>query len=94
MEERKTPIKKEPHRLAMDGREKLVIEGFSDVMNFDETDIAAKTNRGILLISGTKLNIDRLDKENNVLTVSGLVDKLQYKESIEKSGGLFKRMFK
>ncbi|MCL2003855.1 MAG: sporulation protein [Oscillospiraceae bacterium] len=81
-----------PHQLILDGRERLIISGVSDVESFDEEGVVCKTGRGTLLVRGTGLRVDKLSLEGGELSVEGLVDSLVYEDAAQ-SGGLWSRLF-
>ncbi len=82
------------HRLTCDGRKTLTLEGLIDVALYDEKEIQARTNKGILDIKGSGLNIERLDKEGHVLAISGTIDSLIYKHSMDGEKSFWKRLFR
>ena len=49
IEERKGTLK---HNITMQDRQVLLITGVNDVLNFDEVEIVAETQEGILIIHG------------------------------------------
>lgn len=62
-----------PHRLTLDERQKLSVSGVEEVVSFDEESVAVRTVKGLLLIRGSGLRVDQLEKTSGELTVSGTV---------------------
>ncbi|MBR2902097.1 MAG: YabP/YqfC family sporulation protein [Clostridia bacterium] len=82
------------HKLVCDGRKLLTLEGLVDVAGYDDKEIQARTNKGVLDIKGTGLNIERLDKDSHILSVSGTIDSLVYKHSTDGEHSFWKRLFR
>jgi sporulation protein YabP len=81
-----------PHRLELEGREKLLISGVEDVERFDETGIVLSTADGVLTVTGEGLHIGQLSLEGGELRVDGRIDSLSYEEPV-RAGGLLHRLF-
>ena len=86
--------KEEIHKLTCDGRKSVILEGLIDVAMYDEKEVHARTNKGILCIKGTSLNIDRLDKEAHFLVLTGTIDSMTYKNSLDGGNSFWKRLFR
>jgi sporulation protein YabP len=84
---------KKAHHLILDGRERLLISGVSDVESFDESGVVCKTAQGTLLVRGSALRVDKLSLEGGELSVEGKVDSLVYEDAAP-SGGLWARLFR
>ncbi len=83
-----------PHSLRMEGREHLSVSGVTEVDSFDEFSVVAATTQGLLMIRGQRLHIDRLSLDVGELSVSGLVESLQYEEEPKEKAGFFSRLFR
>lgn len=81
-----------PHSLVLDERERLSVTGVEDVASFDEASVIARTSRGLLIIRGEGLHIERLSLDAGELVVEGEVSALEYAEE-RQSGGFLRRMF-
>lgn len=81
-----------PHNIIMEGRARMSVSGVLDVESFDEHEVTLFTTRGLLIIRGSGLHIERLSLETGELGVEGTVDSLQYTE--EQAGGFWSRLFK
>ena len=83
-----------PHRLTLEGRDKLTVSGVEDVERFDETEIVMNTVEGTLIVSGENLHIGKLSLDGGELHVDGRVDALSYEDGGgARSGGLLSRLF-
>lgn len=89
----KTKLSERPHRLVLDERRDLSVSGVEEVVNFDETQISVQTVKGILLVRGEGLRVERLEKTAGELTVSGLVTELAYEET-GPGAGFWGRLFR
>lgn len=85
-----------PHNIIMEGRERLSVSGVEDVESFDEETIVLYTSKGMLIIKGENLHIDKLSLEVGDLSVEGFIDCLRYEDEGGKKSGesLISRLFK
>ncbi len=82
-----------PHMVILEGREKLSISGVIDVQSFDEEQILLETVRGMLIIRGQGLHVERLQLEAGELIVEGEVGCMEYDDSVQPRGSWFSRLF-
>ena len=82
-----------PHTVILEGREKLSISGVVDVQSFDEDQVLLETVRGMLVVRGKGLHVERLQLEAGELIVEGEVGCLEYDDSVQPRGGFFSRLF-
>ena len=87
-----TPAVTVPHRITLEGRNKLTVTGVVDVESFDETMIVLDTNRGILVIRGDGLHLQMLSLDGGQAAVDGVVDSMVYEDDVKK-GGFFSRLW-
>ncbi len=91
----KKMVKPKNQSLVLDNREKLSVTGVVDVESFNEENIVAVTDLGILIIRGTDLRINKLNLDINELIVEGDIFSLEYSDSDNtKSKSFFGKMFK
>lgn len=84
-----------PHHVILEGREHLSISGVEDVESFDENAVVVYTSKGVLVVHGANLRIDRLSLDGGELSVEGMVDSLTYEsKDRESGGGLLSRLFR
>ena len=81
-----------PHRVSLEGRNKLSVSGVKDVESFDETMIVLVTSRGILQVCGENLHLQMLNLEGGQVAVDGMIDSMIYEE--ERGGGLLSRLWR
>ena len=81
-----------PHTVILEGREKLSISGVVDVQSFDEDQVLLETVRGMLVVRGQGLHVERLQLEAGELIVEGEVGCLEYDDSVQPRGGFFSRL--
>ena len=83
-----------PHHLVLEGRSRLAVSGVEEVESFDEGLVVLYTSKGVLLIRGSGLSIDRLSIDKGELSVEGTVDALEYENREQKAGGFWSRLLK
>ena len=81
-----------PHRLTLDERSRLAVTGVEEVVSFHEEEVAVRTVKGLLIVRGSELRVDKLEKTAGELTVSGRVTELNYEET-GPGTGLLARLF-
>ena len=82
-----------PHTVILEGREKLSISGVLDVQSFDEQQVLLETVRGMLVVRGQGLHVERLQLEAGEPIVEGEVGLVEYDDSVQPRGGLLGRLF-
>ncbi|NLW07131.1 MAG: sporulation protein YabP [Clostridia bacterium] len=68
------------HQLTIVNREKVVISGVLQVLNYDESELVLETTMGVLNLKGNKFNITVLSLETGDLEIAGRVNNLSYSE--------------
>ena len=81
------------HCLTLDGRETLGITGVEDVVSFDEAEIVLYTIEGMLRLRGSGLHINKLSIENGELQIEGIIDSLEYSDSMPGKQSFLSRLF-
>ena len=66
------------HDLTLISRKELKITGVRQILNFDDTSVAFVTAAGELEIDGDSLNIDVLDLNRGVASVTGNISGMNY----------------
>lgn len=82
------------HTITLDKREKLSASGVMDVLSFDEENIVAQTDKGMLVIRGSNLHINNLNLDKGDLSVDGNISSLSYEEESMGGSGFLRRLFK
>jgi len=73
--------------IMIENRKKMSITGVSDVLRFADNNVIMKTDLGQLVVKGSSLRIVKLDLENTLVEIEGLIEAVDYSG---KSGGLGK----
>ena len=74
MEERQAPAGQ--HKLILNNRSKVSLNGITDILSFDVNEILIETELGMLMIRGKDLHVNRLTLEKGEVDISGKVDSL------------------
>ncbi|WP_125116367.1 sporulation protein YabP [Agathobaculum sp. Marseille-P7918] len=82
-----------PHNIILEGREKLSVSGVVDVQSFDEEQVLLETVRGMVVVRGQGLHVERLQLEAGELIVEGEIGLIEYDDSVQPRGSWFKRLF-
>lgn len=85
------------HDLSLTNRKELLVTGVKNIDSFDSEEFLIHTNLGFLHIKGSNLTLDKMDNENNELTIKGQIDSLSYVNSQkgkENKGNIFKKLLK
>ena len=89
--EEKNQLAQTCHRLTMEDRRGLWMNGVEEVESFDEETVAVKTVKGLLYVRGERLKVDKLEKSSGELNISGQIASLDYEEA--GTGGFLSRLF-
>ena len=81
------------HNVLLEGRERLSISGVTEVLSFDEQEVALETARGLLTVTGSGLHVEKLSLDIGELSLQGLVDGLVYTDEQRRRGGFWSRLF-
>ncbi|WP_241421970.1 sporulation protein YabP [Candidatus Contubernalis alkaliaceticus] len=99
MEEKRKPVNQQ-HRLVIENREYMEINGVVHVDSFDDEEIILETEMGLLAIRGEELHIKHLNLEQGNLSIEGFVLELAYSEEKGtrglrgKGGSFLERLFR
>ena len=66
------------HNINITGRKSINISGVKKIENFDENEFLMETNMGYLKISGSNLEIIKLDTYQGDVTIKGKINSLNY----------------
>lgn len=73
-----------PHRLQLNERQQLTMNGVTEVVSFDENTVVLQTALGTLIVQGSQLQLKTLSLEGGQVAVDGNVSALIYEEPREK----------
>lgn len=85
------------HKVTINDRRGGTISGVSDVLSFDLNEIVLDTVRGMLMIRGEELHMNRLTLEKGEVDIEGKVDSLVYSDNTgenRKGESLLGRLFR
>ncbi|MBO6015769.1 MAG: sporulation protein YabP [Lachnospiraceae bacterium] len=89
--------KQRVHKFMLTNRRTCMVNGVSDVLSFDLTEILLETDLGMLMIRGSDLHVNRLTLEKGEVDIEGKIDSLTYSEVNSygnKAESLFGKLFK
>jgi len=86
-------VKMREHKLTLINRENLSITGLESVVSVNADMLVLKLSGEMLSITGTELHITKLDVEQGMIELEGIVDSIKYSTSQQKLS-LLKRLFK
>lgn len=84
------------HKLMLNNRNSLTVNGVLDVISFDLNEVLLETEAGMLTIKGQDLHVNRLTLEKGEVDISGTVDSLLYSDisgHAQKAESFFSRLF-
>lgn len=81
------------HNIIIESREKMSISGVIGVEEFDENTINCTTNCGGLNVRGQNLHIEKLDLEQNELSLVGIIQSVEYDDQMAR-GSILSRLFR
>lgn len=85
------------HNINITGRKNINISGVKKIENFDESEFLLETSMGYLKITGTNLEIIKLDTYQGDVSIKGKINSLSYLEQgkkQEKQESVLSRLFK
>ena len=85
-----------PHKVTIEGRERITVSSVEDVDSFNENEVIFLTGVGMMTVVGQDLHISKLNLEEGMLVVEGFIDSLDYSDHEEQrmKSGFFSKMFK
>lgn len=81
-----------PHKLTLQQRNALTMDGVTEVVSFDDTTVILRTSLGTLVIQGRDLQLKTLSLDGGQVAVDGNVSALIYEEP-RPQGGWLRRIF-
>lgn len=81
-----------PHKLTLDGRNRLNLSGVKEVESFDEGMVVLHTTRGTLVVRGDGLHLQLLSLDGGQVQVDGTVNSMTYEDGV-RTGGFLSRLF-
>ena len=89
------PVRSEcPHNIIMENRSKISISGVENAESYNETEVILHTSKGVLIIKGDGMNLNRLNLDSGEITVTGRITVIEYVEPRKSGGSFFSKIFK
>ena len=83
------------HNVTINSRKNIIITGVKKIDSFDENEFLVDTNMGHMTIKGQGLEIIKLDTIEGKVSIKGIVNNLEYKDSDKShNNSLFNKLFK
>lgn len=82
------------HLITIEKREKVCMSGVLDVLSFDEENIVAQTDSGIIILRGYNLHINNLNLDKGDLNIDGTILSLTYDDLPNSKESFLNRLFK
>ena len=87
-----------PHKVTIEGRDRITVTSVEDVDSFNESEVIFLTGLGMMTVAGEDLHIAKLNLEDGILSVEGKIQALDYADHEEqrrngKTSGFFGRVF-
>ena len=79
--------------LCIEDRKKLILTGATKVISSTSSQAVVEVGDTNIVISGTNIEVTKLDLDNKTVTFSGNINSVKYTAKTEKTS-LLKRMFK
>ena len=97
MEELKKPEKR-PHKVTIEGRERMTVTSVEDMDSFNENEVIFLTGAGMMTMIGEDLHINRLNLDDGTIVIEGMIEALDYadheEQRMHQKGGFMSRVFK
>lgn len=82
------------HSISLKGRSSLVISGVDHIYSFNDKKVEVLTSAGRLIVEGEGLDMNKLNLEESIITVEGMVNSLNYVKEKKPEEKFFKKVFK
>ena len=82
-----------PHKVTLEGRNRLNMTGIKEVESFDDGLVVLQTTRGTLVVRGEGMHLQLLSLDGGQVHVDGTVHSLTYEDHGGQGGSLLARLF-
>ena len=82
-----------PHKLTLNERKALTMNGVTEIVSFDERTVVLQTSLGLLEVQGQQLALKTLSVDGGQVVVEGHITALYYEEP-RPAGSFWSRLFK
>lgn len=81
-----------PHKLQLNERRNLTMNGVTEVVSFEDTAVVLQTSLGTLIVQGQDLKLKTLSLDGGQVAVDGNISALIYEEP--RQGGIWRRLLR
>ena len=82
------------HSISLKGRSDLLISGVEHIYSFSDKRVEIQTCEGKMVIDGEGLDMNKLNLEENIISVQGTINSIVYSKSKNLEESFFKKVFK
>ena len=82
------------HSINLKGRSDLLISGVEHIYSFSDKRVEIQTCEGKMVIDGEGLDMNKLNLEENIISVQGTINSIVYSKSKDPKEGFLKKVFK
>lgn len=75
-----------PHKLQLNERRQLTMNGVTEVVSFEDTAVVLQTSLGTLIVQGQQLQLKTLSLDGGQVAVDGHISLLAYEEPKQRGG--------
>ncbi len=95
--DKETSLNNYNHIISLLDRKNLNLSGVKKIESFDETEFIMDTVMGFLVITGSDLELVKMDSLQGNVTIKGMINSMVYMEdnkNAKKENSIFNRLFK
>ena len=82
------------HIISLKNRSDLLISGVEQIYSFNDKKVDVQTCEGRLVIEGEQLDMNKLNLEENLISVQGTINSIVYSKSKKTQESFLKKVFK
>ncbi|MGL5329964.1 MAG: sporulation protein YabP [Peptostreptococcaceae bacterium] len=82
------------HSISLKERNNLVISGVEHIYSFNDKKVEIRTSAGEMVIEGEELDMNKLNLEENLISVEGTINSIVYAKPKKPQESIFKKVFK
>lgn len=82
------------HTINLKDRSSLVISGVDHIYSFNDKKVELLTSLGRLIVEGENLDMNKLNLEENIISVEGTINSLNYAKEKKPEEKFLKKVFK
>lgn len=82
------------HSISLKNRSDLLISGVEQIYSFNDKKVDVQTCEGRLVIEGEQLDMNKLNLEENLISVQGTINSIVYSKSKKTQESFLKKVFK